>query len=193
MAATAELPPNPTVEVASPQLREAIIRDVWPSVAAHAGPASLARACYRSIFFAPIGWLVLAPFYFKKLLAIGPGLSGLATRYRLTNRRLMICSGLKPAPIKEVPLDRIRDVKLITDANSEFFVAARLEIIDANGQTIMALPGVREPESVRQAILNAAAAWGPVLHGGQPAQPTTNRGEVSGPEVKKIAADEHKT
>src|SRR3954454_16664542 len=102
--------------VASPLLGEAIIRDVWPSVAAHPGPAGLARACYRTIFLAPIGWLVLAPFYFMKLAAIAPGLSGLATRYRLTNRRVMICKGLKPVPVKEVPLDEVADVKLITDA-----------------------------------------------------------------------------
>src|SRR5439155_14808048 len=85
-------------EVSSPQLREAIIRDVWPSVAAHPGPAGLARGCYRTIILAPVGWLVLAPIYFMKLLAVLPGLSGLATRYRLTNRRLMLCKGLRPVP-----------------------------------------------------------------------------------------------
>ncbi len=149
--------------VAPPQVSEAIIRDAWPSVAAHPGPASLARATYRSIILAPIGWLVLAPIYFAKLLAILPGLSGLATRYRLTNRRLMICKGLQPVPDKEVPLDRIKDVKLVTDANSEFFVAGTLEVIDEAGQTVLTLPGVPEAESFRQAVLQAAAAWGPVL------------------------------
>jgi hypothetical protein len=155
--------PHSVTEAASPQLGEAIIRDVWPSVAAHAGPASLARACYSTIILAPIGWFVLAPFYFMKLAAIIPGMSGLATRYRLTNRRLMVCKGLKPIPEKEVSLDKIKDVKLVTDANSEFFVAGTLEIIDTNGQTVLSLPGVREPESVRHAILQASAAWGPVL------------------------------
>jgi hypothetical protein len=163
MPALADPHDRAATEVASPQLREAIIRDVWPSVAAHPGPASLARACYRTIVLAPIGWFVLAPFYFAKLLAIVPGLSGLATRYRLTNRRLMICKGLRPVPDKEVPLDRIKDVKLVTDANSEFFVAGRLDVLDANGQTVLSLPGVPEAESVRNAILQAAAAWGPVL------------------------------
>jgi hypothetical protein len=28
---------------------------------------------------------------------------------------------------------------------------------------VLSLPGVPEPESVRQSILQAAAAWGPVL------------------------------
>jgi hypothetical protein len=168
-----------------PQLREAIIRDVWPSVAAHPGPAGLARACYRSIVLAPIGWLVLAPLYFQKLLAamswLVPPLSGLATRYRLTNRRLMICKGMKPVPDKEVPLERIKDVKLVTDANSEFYGSGTLEVLDDAGQTVLTLPGVAEAESVRQSILQAAAAWGPVLRTGQPAQPTADRSQASGP------------
>jgi hypothetical protein len=168
MPALADPRDRAATEVASPLLGEAIIRDVWPSVAAYPGPASMARACYRTIVLAPLGWLLLAPLYFMKLAAIVPGLSGLATRYRLTNRRLMICKGLRPVPAKEVPLDRIKDVKLVTDANSQFFVAGTLEVLDANGQTLLSLPGVPEAESVLHAILQAAAAWGPVLKSGHP-------------------------
>jgi hypothetical protein len=163
MPALADVRDQAVTGVAPPQLNEAIIRDVWPSVAAHPGPAGLARACYRTIVLAPVGWLVLAPVYFLKLLAIVPALSNLATRYRLTNRRLMVCKGFKPVPAQEVPLERIKDVKLITDANSEFFVAGTLEVMDDAGVAVLSLPGVPEPESVRQSILQAAAAWGPVL------------------------------
>ncbi|HEY1380154.1 MAG TPA: PH domain-containing protein [Gemmataceae bacterium] len=158
--------------VTPPQLGEAIIREVLPSVAAHPGPAGLARACYRTIILAPLGWLVLAPFYFAKPLG---------RRYRLTNRRLMVCKGLKATPDQDVPLDRIKDVKLVTDANSEFFLAGTLEVLDTDGKTVLSLPGVPEPESVRHAILQAAAAWGPVLRIGQPAQPTADRSQASGP------------
>jgi hypothetical protein len=155
--------PHPVPETASPYMSETIIRDIWPSVAAYPGPAGLARACYRTIILAPIGWFVLAPFYFMKLLAVAPGLSGLAKRYRLTNRRLMVCKGMNAVCDKEVPLNRIKDVKLVSDANSAFFVAGTLEVIDTDGQTVMSLPGVPEAESVQHAILQAAAAWGPVL------------------------------
>jgi hypothetical protein len=181
MPALADVRDQAVTGVTPPQVGEAIIRDVWQGVTAYQGPTSLARACYRSIIFAPVGWLVLAPFYFKKLLAIVPGLSGLAVRYRLTNRRLMVCTGLKPVPEKEVPLDRIKDVKLVTDDNSDFFFSGALEVIDESGQTVLSLTGVPEPESVRQAILQAAAAWGPVLRTGRPAQPTADRSEASGP------------
>jgi hypothetical protein len=163
MSALADLRDQAVTGVAPPQLAEAIIRDVWPSVAAHPGAASFARATYRTIVFAPVGWLALAPLYFKKVLGFLPGMAGLAVRYRLTNRRLMICKGLKPVPDKEVALDQIKDVRLITDANSEFFVSGTLEVTDHAGNVVMTLPGVAEAESVRQSILQAAAAWGPVL------------------------------
>src|SRR5438067_730924 len=163
MPALADVRDQAVTGVTPPQTNEAIIRDVWQSVTAHAGPASLARACYRTIIFAPVGWLVLAPFFLLRFLALLPGLSGLATRYRLTNRRLMIAKGFKAVPEKEVPLDRIKDVKLVTDANSDFYFSGTLEVIDDAGTSVLSLPGVREPESVRQSILQAAAAWGPVL------------------------------
>ena len=163
MPALADLRDQAVAGISPPQVNEAIIRDVWPSVAAYPAAANFARTAYRSIILAPLGWLALAPLYFKKLLAIMPGMAGLATRYRLTNRRLMICQGLSPVATKEVALDQIKDVRLVTDANSEFFVAGNLEIVDQSGAVVMTLPGVAEAESVRYSILQAVAAWGPVL------------------------------
>src|SRR4051794_39302631 len=93
--------------VTAPQTGEAIIRDVWQSVTAHPGPASLARTCYRSIILAPVGWLALGMPFLMRLLA--------PTRYRLTNRRLMVCKGYRAVPQREVSLDQIKDVKLVTD------------------------------------------------------------------------------
>ncbi|MFO0809766.1 MAG: PH domain-containing protein [Gemmataceae bacterium] len=144
--------------VTPPQIGEAIIRDVWPSISATPAAGNFARFCYKTIVLAPIAWLALAPLYFKKLLGVGP-LAGLAERYRLTNRRLMVCKGLMPVPEKEIALNRIKDVKLITDDNSEFFVSGTLEVIDTDDKTAMTLAGVPEPESVRQSILQAVFAW----------------------------------
>jgi hypothetical protein len=163
MPALADLRDQAVTGVSPPQVNEAIIRDVWPSVAAYPAAANFARAAYRSIVLAPLGWLALAPFYFKKLLGVVPGLTGLATRYRLTNRRILITHGYKPVVVKDVPLDQIKDVRLVTDANSEFFVAGNLEIVDQSGAVAMTLAGVAEAESVRHSILQAVAAWGPVL------------------------------
>jgi hypothetical protein len=164
MPAMADSRDQAVTGLAAPYVNEAMIRDIWPSIAANAAAAKFARSCYRSMFLAPVAWMALAPLYFKKTLAALPGLSFLAVRYRLTNRRLMICKGMQPVPTQEVPLDQIKDVVVHTDADSEFFFAGTLEVKDGTGKTVMTLPGVREPESVRHHILQAAEAWGPRLH-----------------------------
>lgn len=139
--------------VVPPQVAEALIRVAWPSVAA-TPVAALGRVLTRTIVLAPLAWLMMAPFYFLKILPF------LAKRYTLTNRRLMIQRGLKPSASAEIKLHDIDDVKLVTDANSQFFRAATLEIL-SNGRVAMSLPGVPEADSFRQAILNACKAWAP--------------------------------
>src|SRR4051794_22584824 len=76
-----------------PQLGEAMIREVRPTVVdAQAGASALGEKLIRSIILAPLGWLLMAPLYFKKIMPF------ISKRYTLTNRRLMIQKGLKPAP-----------------------------------------------------------------------------------------------
>jgi hypothetical protein len=137
-----------------PQLDEARIRLIWPSVAAYPAVASLGRALTRTIVLAPLAWLIMAPLYFMK---VAPGL---ARRYTLTNRRLMIQKGWKLTPSHQIALADIEGVRIAPDANSSFFRAATLEII-SKGQVVLRLPGVPGPEAVRHAILNATTAWVP--------------------------------
>ncbi len=140
--------------VVPPQVGEALIREIFPSVAAHPGVASLGRTLTRTIIGAPLAWLLMALFYFAKALpAVG-------RRYTLTNRRLMIRKGITRRPAWEVPLADIDDVRVQLDANSEFFRAGNLEIV-SQGKVIHTLRGVPEPESFRQSIINACKAWVP--------------------------------
>ena len=140
--------------VVPPEVGEARIREAWPSVARSPGMAGLGRMLTGTIVLAPLAWLIMALGYFGKLLPF------VARRYTLTNRRLMVRHGLKGKPGQEVSLGQIDDVRVKTDANSDFFRAADLEIV-ANGQVVMTLRGVPEPEGFRQAILNACNAWVP--------------------------------
>jgi hypothetical protein len=142
--------------VVPPQLGEALIREVWPSVAAYPRVAALGRRLTRTIIGAPLAWVMLAPFYLLKVLPIGK----LAVRYTLTNRRLMIRRGMRPQPSEEVALDAIDDVRVLDDSNSEFFRAGTLEIVSA-GKVVLRLPGVPEPNSFRHAIVNGIRAWAP--------------------------------
>jgi hypothetical protein len=140
--------------VVPPQQGEARIRQTWPSVMAYPAAATLGRKLLVSRIGAPLAWLLLAPLYFKKILPF------LATRYTVTNRRVMLQHGLKPKPAKEVALADIDDVRIQTDANSAFYLAANLEIL-SRGRVVLTLPGVPEPESFRHTILNACKAWAP--------------------------------
>src|SRR5262245_47873666 len=120
-----------------PQLEEAVIRQVWPSVAAFPAVAGLGRTLTRTIIGAPLAWLLMAPFYFKKVIPV----FGLATRYTLTNRRLMIQHGMRPKPTQEVPLAEIDEVRVEEDGNSDFYRAATLEVVSKD-KVAMSLPGV---------------------------------------------------
>jgi hypothetical protein len=140
--------------VVAPATAEAMIRQAWPSVTDVAGIAALAYRLQRTIVLAPLGWLLLAWPYFKKILPF------LAKRYTLTNRRLMIRAGLKGTPAQEIALGNIDDVRLEEGSYSSFYRSGILEVI-SKGQVVMRLGGVPEPESFRRAILNACLAWAP--------------------------------
>ncbi len=137
-----------------PEHGEARIRERWPSVARFTAVASLGRALTGTIVLAPVAWIILAPFYFSKVLPF------LARRYTLTNRRVMIRAGWSGKPIQEVALKDIDDVHVKTDANSTFYRAGTLDII-SGGNVALQLTGLPEPDSFRVAILNARNAWVP--------------------------------
>jgi len=130
------------------------MREAWPSVQSHTALASLGRALTGTILLAPLAWILMSGHYFGKLLPI------VGRRYTLTTCRVMIRKGWKCAVAKEVALAEIDEVRVVLDANSDFFRAGNLEII-SKGQVAMTLPGVPEPEGFRHAILNACNAWVP--------------------------------
>ena len=139
-----------------PQTGEAVIREAWPTVLdASPAAAGLGKKLIRSVFLAPLGWLLLAPLYFKKILPF------LARRYTITNRRVMIRRGLKPAPTHEVALADIEDVRLAAGSFDEFYESGTLEVVVKGGQVALTLTGVPEPEGFRRTLLSACAAWVP--------------------------------
>jgi hypothetical protein len=148
-----------------PQLGEAPIREAWPSVVTQPGLAGLAQKLMKSIVLAPLGWLLLAPLFGKRLMP------GLARRYTLTNRRLMIQHGLKPQPAQEVALADIDDVRLVPESYNPFYHAGDLEVL-SRGQVVLKLAGVPEPEGFRHAVVNAVKAWVPGKANG-PFQPAS--------------------
>jgi hypothetical protein len=154
MPSRTDLPHQAITGVMPPLLGEATIRVAWPALSAYPAVAGLGRWLICSIVLAPLGWVLMLPFYFFKILPFR------ARRYALTNRRVMIQRGLKPQMTQEVVLADIDDVRIVRDANSIFFRSGDLEII-SKGNVKLRLPGVPEPDSFKHAIINACMAWVP--------------------------------
>ena len=59
-----------------------------------------------------------------------------------------------------VALAEVEDVHILKDADSDFYREGTLEIM-SGGKPVLTLEGVPEPESFREAVLNACRAWAP--------------------------------
>src|SRR6185437_2845892 len=107
-----------------PQVGEAMIREVWPTImGVQFSVASLSSKLMKTFFLAPLGWMLNGLLFGKKFAPF------LCKRYTLTNRRLMIQHGWKPAPVQEVPLKDIDDVRLIADTYDAFYRSGDLEVL----------------------------------------------------------------
>ncbi len=150
--------PGPAVTgMMPPQMAEAIIREVCPSVIGSRAAAPVGRLIQvlsDTIVLRPLAWLLLLPLFVKNITPF------LGKRYRLTNRRLMILRFGLQKPYREIALADIETLRLEPDSSNSYFRAANLEVV-SKGQVAMHLLGVREPESFRLAILNACNAWAP--------------------------------
>lgn len=147
--------PQAVAGLTPPQRAEALIRERWPTVARSPAIAGLGRKLTGTIILAPLAWLLMAGLFFSKVLPFT------ACRYTLTNRRLMIRRGWSAKVAQEVPLEKIAEVHIEYDDNSEFFRSGDMKILDDTGKELLALKAVREPEAFKHAILNARNAWYP--------------------------------
>ena len=148
-------PHQPVTGVVPPSVGEAMIRDLRPTLMGVQGAAaSLAKTLVRSVFLAPLGWLIQGPLF---ALKFGPVFS---KRYTLTNRRLMVRHGLKARPREEIALADIDDVVFDPNKVDSYYLSGDLEIL-SGGKVVLRLPAVPEPAGFRHAILNTVKAWAP--------------------------------
>jgi hypothetical protein len=160
MSSLARIDSHAITGVVAPKVQEAMIREVWATMTANGPAATLARKLIGTIVLAPVAWLLIAPLFAKRLLGFLPGLSGLTVKYTLTNRRLMIRKGMKAHATAEIALDQIGEVRVVPDGNTDYYVTATVEAHRKDGSVALTMPGVPEPESFRQSILQARDAWG---------------------------------
>jgi hypothetical protein len=177
-----ETRPAAILGVIPPQVQEVRIHERWPSVSAYGGGAparlgaqlqSRASGLIRMVVHQPLligivlmivllpvafalaalAWVLMAPFYFLKIMPFT------ATRYTVTNRRVMIQKGLKPKPVQEVALTAISDVRPVAGTEHPFFLAADVEIL-SDGKQALLFKGVKEYEQFVQIVKDAYLAWG---------------------------------
>jgi hypothetical protein len=142
--------------------REVTLMTVWPSVAAMSlGPFPVGRwlghlyAIDTGFYIFTLGHLfcllsipLALVLYFKR---IGPFV---ATRYRLTNRRIVVERGLSAKEDRSIGLDQFDQIDLAVQPGQEWYDAGDLVFMQ-NKMERFRLPGVSRPQAFRQTCLKA--------------------------------------
>lgn len=159
--ATVSLSAQPIAGVTPAEIRETTIMTVWPSVAQY-GLGKMLGSLYAirwpDIYFFRFGNLIallsipvaLVLFFMR----IAPGMG---TRYRLTNRRIIVERGLMSVEDKSVDLDRFDTITIDMKPGQEWYDAGDLVFHLGNVETFR-LAGVSRPAAFRETCLKAHMA-----------------------------------
>lgn len=152
---------GPIAGVVPAALRETTVMTVWPSVAKF----GLARMLgwlfamrWPDIYFLRIGNLfALLSIPIALVLYFARVAPGIGTRYRLTNRRLIVERGLQGVEEKSVDLDRFDTILIDVLPGQEWYNAGDLVFRQGNVETFR-LEGVSRPEAFRETCLKSHVA-----------------------------------
>jgi hypothetical protein len=148
--------------VSPAQTRETTVMTVWPSNAAHPVGRMLGQLYsirFPDIYIFRLGNLIallsipiaLVLFFMRVLPVTG-------RRYTLTNRRLVVYSGLLIKEDRSVELDHFDSVQVVVQPGQAWYDAGDLVFFHGKTETFR-LEGVSRPESFRQACLKSHAAF----------------------------------
>ena len=170
--------PQPIAGVSPPELRETTVMTVWPSMAGTGIGRWLGR-----LYQIRWGWgvftvghliallaipLSLIIFFHKFIVAVLqaiPGIGrlaraipGVAKRYTLTNRRVVIQAGLRPDDESWVDLDHFDSIEVEVLPGQEWYPAG--DLVFKNGPIVtFRLPGVLRPQTFRRTCLKARQGY----------------------------------
>jgi hypothetical protein len=147
--------------VCPPEVSEATVMTVWPSVGATSLGRWLGRLFrIRDGFGAlSIGRLaLLASMPVGMMLYLSMRLPWALRRYRLTNRRVTIERGIRPKVEQYVDLDRFDAIDLVVRPGQEWYDCGDLVFRRGPIETLR-LPGVSRPEPFRQACLKVRQSY----------------------------------
>ena len=152
---------TPIAGVVPSEFRETTVMTVWPSVAMYPlGKALGAMYAIRwpDVYFFRFGNLIALlsipialVLYFMR---IAPGIG---TRYRLTNRRIIVERGLTSATDKALDLDRFDSITIDVQPGQAWYDAGDLIFRLGNIETFR-LEGVSRPEAFRETCLKSHIA-----------------------------------
>jgi hypothetical protein len=143
------------------QVGEATIMIVWPSVAATGLGRFFGRlyGIRAGVGFVTVGNLtalasipIMLPLYLLRKFPLW------ITRYRLTNRRVIIERGIGGQIQQFVDLDRFDEIEVVVRPGQEWYPAGDLVFRRGAIDTFL-LPGVQRPETFRQTCLKARQAY----------------------------------
>jgi hypothetical protein len=146
--------------------REVTVMTVWPSVAAMSlGPLPLGQWLGRLyaiqsgfyIFtvgnlFCLLGIPLALVLYFKR---VGPFV---ATRYRLTNQRIIVERGMSAKEHKSIGLDQFDQIQVVVQPGQAWYDAGDLLFLQDNVERFV-LPGVSRPQAFRQVCQKSKQAY----------------------------------
>jgi hypothetical protein len=152
---------TPISGVVPPETRETTVMTVWPSIAMYPlGKAlgTLFAIRWPDVYFFRLGNLIALlsipialVLYFMR---IAPGIG---TRYRLTNRRIIVERGLTSMQDKAVDLERFDSVTVDVQSGQAWYHAGDLIFKLGNVETFR-LEGVSRPEAFRETCLKSHLA-----------------------------------
>lgn len=159
--AAAPPPAQPIAGVVPAEIKETTIMTVWPSNARFALGRALGRAyavTWPDIYIFRLGnlWALLSiplalALYFLRILP------GIGTRYRLTNRRIVVERGLTGKEDKAIDLERFDAIEIDVLAGQAWYDAG--DLVFRRGATeVFRLEGVSRPAAFRQTCLKAHMA-----------------------------------
>ncbi|MFP6604545.1 MAG: PH domain-containing protein [Pirellulaceae bacterium] len=151
-----------TAGVSLSDLDEVTVMTVWPSIAANPLGRILGRLYairFPDIYIFRLGNLIALMFIPVSLVLFFHRLGPLvATRYRVTNHRLIVERGLRNVEESSVSLDQFNEVLVDVRAGQSWYFAG--DLIFKKGETeVFRLEGVSRPEAFRHVCLKAQVAY----------------------------------
>ncbi len=152
---------QPIAGVTSPETREVTVMTVFPTLGAFASGRLIGRLCGIQ---AGVGFFTIGKLMALLLIPVAIGLfvfsllPGVITRYRLTNRRVVVQRGVKPVDDRWVDFDRFDTIEVEVLPGQEWFPAG--DLIFRNGAVeTFRLAGVSRPETFRHTCLAARRGY----------------------------------